>query len=118
VKRLFQSTGSISWIDSVRGVWSVDFSQAVAQRLVFVANQLQKGTKQYFYCTEFAQYLHPSLLETWHLNPDLQQVMLSLEQSKNNAKAQNWYIEHFLSDLKNLISTLETRAHLRKELLS
>jgi hypothetical protein len=117
VKRLFQATTSISWIDAVRGVWSVEFSHAVAQRLVFVGTQLQKGAKHYFYCSEFAQYLHPSLLETWHLNPELQQVVVQLEQAKNTAKTQNWYIEHFLGDLKTLIASLETRAQMRKELL-
>jgi hypothetical protein len=114
---LFGASTSVYWIDAVRCTWSTEFSHAVRQRLVFVMRQLITGTKQYFHCSEFAQYIHPNLLETWHLAPEFQQAIARLTQFRDAKKDQNSYVEHFLANLETLISTLAIRAQMRKELL-
>jgi hypothetical protein len=114
---LFAASTSVYWIDAVRHTWSIEFSHAVRQRLIFVSRQLITGTKQYFHCSGFAPYIHPSLLETWHLEAEFQQAIARLVQFKNGKKETNSYVEHFLGDLETLIFTLDTRIQMRKELL-
>ena len=102
----------ILWMDYQ---WDTAFSRDTLEWLGAIGQKILKGTNNYFYLGGISQYIHLQVLQDWQQYPEWTSFLAQIEQSMEQ-KNHVWNIQHYLDQIKSLISTLETRAAMRKEL--
>ncbi len=114
-----KQTHDFQWLAWMNHAWNIEFSRDCLEWLGNISKQILKGTSNYHNIQNIAQYCHPDIIQHWH-NPTKHPNWTSfLEQTNQfNPEKNNraWYIQHHLEQIKTLISHLETRNAMRKEL--
>ncbi len=108
------------WLEWMNHPWDEQFSQDCLEWLGMIGKQILGGNNEYFSTYQIALHCNPNVVQNWNNKTQYPHWTDFLERTKNHdPESKNaWYVKHHLDQIRDLINILETRAAMRKEILS
>ncbi len=104
-----------AWLQLISHQWDLSLTKDVFEWIGRTGQKILANKNEYVYIESIAHHAHLKVFKHWQTYPEWQKMLVQLEQNTEN-KNRSWYLEHLTQQVKQLISTLETRAAMRKEL--
>jgi hypothetical protein len=108
------------WLQWMNHPWDEQFSQDCLEWLGIIGKQILGGNNEYLSIYQIALHCNPNVVQNWHNKTQYPHWTDFLERAENHPpESKNaWYVTHHLDQIRDLTNILETRAAMRKEILS
>ena len=104
-----------SWLGLIPHQWDLTLTKDVFEWVGSTGQKILASKNEYINIETIAHHADLAVLQHWQTYPEWQKLLVQLEQKAEN-KNRTWYLDNLSNGVKQLISTLETRAAMRNEL--